>query len=712
MLPPVQALSRSATSYQDSANDAAPSGTAAAATTSDAMVRVDREGGSAIAGRINNLLLSGRESMQTNLADIADLVGGAIGLTRKDGESDAAFAQRFANALGTLDDSQRMRLQTQLNQALKGLQVDILLRVLQNTDGPEAALLSAYMEIQRNNSGDLRARTVVSSYSQNGAGPSQAPSAPPSRTIPAPVAGQMANLRATQLTAATIAEEASVQTQRAAMPAAVDAEASPPAGRSPQVASGVAQSIQRAAAYPTESGGTARETEAGALAGETIETPVEAQGQATVRQRLADAPQAAARTAATIGRTETTQTHESLGGAAGTNTAAPLKQADGSTMGSADVGQVDQARGEVDLSGKLPTESDATGNVAGARQTVTGQASRTAMADNIQQRAELSPSLAATQPDQPTQSMTMRTASRAYEVIAGMASGQEEPTTRSEGRPEGGDDALDRLSTSVLALKGWMEVAVAGSHALTKADKDEESDLLRQMFFQATEEPEHAGEDLLDRSNTDQTSRPGMLGTTEATRQQMSDALPDGQAKADPAAANQPSKEASQAGRTAASEAEAELTTVQQEKMAREPAVLSLTGAQAVAHAIPVQVPQFVPLPIVSYLAMQDEADAAKTETLDAVEALNDDDPHQDTGGQKQERGEDDPQEDAENDGEAASADLRSEAAISDDAALETEQDGWQEPASAPSASIRALPAPTEDGFQAESLYWRIADLA
>ncbi|MBB4009727.1 hypothetical protein [Allorhizobium taibaishanense] len=706
MLPPVQALSRSATSYQDSANDATPSGTAAVATDSDAMVRVDREGGSAIAGRINNLLLSGREGMQTNLADIADLVGGAIGLTRNDGESDAAFAQRFANALGTLDDSQRMRLQTQLNHALKGLQLDVLLRVLQNTDGPEAALLSAYMEIQRNNDGDLKARTVVSSYSQNGASASP-PLLAPVRPTPAPVAIQAAGANATPHTesalGAAMADEASAP---AAAVATVAAKTSVPASQSPQVPSGSATNPQSSAAYQTEGDGTASETaQAGAFASETTEAQVEAQDQSAIRQSLADTSRAAASAAVMAGQTEAVRSQEIASIGAGTNTVGPLDQADESAMDGADVGQ---APGELDLPGKAPAGSDTPGTIVGAKQTVPSAASRTALADDAL-RAGLNTGSAATEPDQPTESTTMRTANRAYEVITGMASGKEEPVAR----PRGRDDALERLSTSVLALKGWMEIVVAGPHAVAEADKAEENDLLRQIFFQVTEEPEHSGDDLLDRANTGQTLRQAMLGTPAPARQQTNDAVPASRIKAAPATGNLASNEVARAGGTPASEAEAQLAIAQQEKIVREPAVLSLTGAQAMAHAIPVQVPQFVPLPIVSYLAMQDEADANKTESVDAVEALNEDDPHQGNSGQQnRERGEDKPPEEAEDDADALSSDHGTHGAISNDADLEMEWDHRQEPASAPTASILTLPAPSEEDFQAESLYWRIADLA
>ncbi len=170
MLPPIQIAQRNSLAVSESAGEAVSLPVPSGGNTQSPAVQTDRSTGNnnaSVAAQINNLMLTSRATVRADMATIADMVGAAINITRQPGEGDDAFAARFVTALSHLSDSQRVALQAQLNQVLKGLQVQVLLQVLHNQDGPEAALLSAYMEIQRSNRDNLKAQTVVASYNQN-----------------------------------------------------------------------------------------------------------------------------------------------------------------------------------------------------------------------------------------------------------------------------------------------------------------------------------------------------------------------------------------------------------------------------------------------------------------------------------------------------------------------------------------------------------------
>lgn len=180
MLPPVISVPSSQISYQEQrplieiaggghANAAAPQTVAPSALEQ-----------SAVAGRLNMLLLSGRERMAENLAMLAEIFGAAIGVTRKQGESSLAFAQRLAEAIAALPLPQRIKLEGQLARVLSGAQLRMLLAALHNPDGADAAKLSMLIELARTAERDLAARSVVTSYRQNAAEAKSEPQDQPS----------------------------------------------------------------------------------------------------------------------------------------------------------------------------------------------------------------------------------------------------------------------------------------------------------------------------------------------------------------------------------------------------------------------------------------------------------------------------------------------------------------------------------------------------
>ncbi|WP_429931451.1 hypothetical protein [Agrobacterium vitis] len=708
MLTPVQALSRSAPNFHDSATEAALSDTAMSGLTSDSMIRVDREGGSAIAGRINNLLLNSRESVQTDLAEIADLVGQSIGLKRDPGETDAAFAQRFATALANLDDGQRTRLQTQLTQALKGLQIEVLLRVLQNTDGPEAALLSAYMEIKRNNSGDLKALNVVSSYSQNGASPSS-PSplqsagvtsasgqtatpqtVNPATAQPVPTAGlseRPSSLVTGQpLTAALAAPSAATSpTQPQADKAAVIAQAAPIAQEPEDVAIDRAPSTPMLDISQAEETPVPRSLSAQASANSEVagrQTPL----QAARSEALASAVALVTNQTATKGTAPATDTRSIAGNIVQSETV--MTRMDDLTEETS-TGLAAKAATETGLKASAFDRNGQTGTSGMAGTPVAGAMGNSAT-------PPLATSLAQTGREAAMDGLATQATNRAYGAFTTSAPLQDirqDPILR---RSTDGD-GIDTMVATVLSLKGWMDVTGASLQAPATPEEDADTDLLRQMFFQTEDMQENEQNDLHPAINAE--ARANQAALLETNHRRLS------QIQAN-ASVNQ----------TPAGEAQAELVSVRQEEITREQAVLSLAGAQAIVHATVLQVPPFVPFPVVSYLAVQDEPGRGKTESVDAVEALDDDDAHQDNNGQHQRDGSTEGEESAEEDAGSAAETLSESQpyALSDDGTLETagytnvlelELENYTAP-------TLALAAPQEDALPAEALYWRIADLA
>ncbi|MBW8300665.1 MAG: hypothetical protein K0M60_13775 [Hydrogenophaga sp.] len=195
MLPPVNAVANSSIAFQDprAAQDGAtethvrPQGALPQAANG-------LEQNAAIAGRLNLLLLTGQERMSDNLAILVNLLGSRLGMERADGESVSSYAARLVQALGDLTPQMRQSVQRQLAQMFGGLQLRTLMEAFRNPVGPEAATLSIYLELSRVKDKDLAARTVVTSYRQNGGEtranvlPASAPAVPGRTSAGAPAA--------------------------------------------------------------------------------------------------------------------------------------------------------------------------------------------------------------------------------------------------------------------------------------------------------------------------------------------------------------------------------------------------------------------------------------------------------------------------------------------------------------------------------------------
>ncbi|NNH67437.1 hypothetical protein [Rhizobium laguerreae] len=126
---------------------------------------------SAIAGKLNILLLAARERMVEALFDVIDAAGRSISLERGEDESNLAFASRLADAIRRLPTARIDEVERQLTENGHSVPLRTIAEALKNPTGPEAARVVAYLEIVRYKDRDLAARAVVRSYGQNDASP-------------------------------------------------------------------------------------------------------------------------------------------------------------------------------------------------------------------------------------------------------------------------------------------------------------------------------------------------------------------------------------------------------------------------------------------------------------------------------------------------------------------------------------------------------------
>ncbi|QKK25597.1 hypothetical protein [Rhizobium hidalgonense] len=129
---------------------------------------------SAIAGKLNILLLAARERMVEALLDAINSAGAVISLDRGEDETNLAFAFRLADAIQRLPAARIDESERQLTEQGHSLPLRMIAAALKNPAGPEAARIVAYLEIVRYKDRDLAARAVVRSYGQNDASPMRA----------------------------------------------------------------------------------------------------------------------------------------------------------------------------------------------------------------------------------------------------------------------------------------------------------------------------------------------------------------------------------------------------------------------------------------------------------------------------------------------------------------------------------------------------------
>lgn len=200
MLPPVRAISGSDVSFQ---NQAAPQPQPQSATATRPPDQIDTRSNTAnIFAKANIRALSSEMHLTQNTVSLTETLGKLLNMPRMDGEAAPAYSKRLVLALAALPAPQRAVLEQQLGKALQGLTLAMLVEVLKNPAGPDAARLSVLLEMSRFKGLDMATKAVVSSYKQNvGAEPPIAaaprPATPgPAQLTPAPLTANSANAAA------------------------------------------------------------------------------------------------------------------------------------------------------------------------------------------------------------------------------------------------------------------------------------------------------------------------------------------------------------------------------------------------------------------------------------------------------------------------------------------------------------------------------------
>lgn len=126
---------------------------------------------SAIAGKLNLLLIAAKQQMFEALLEAIEAASRALPLPRESDETDLVFASRLADAIQKLPPAKINEIERQLAAQGQNLPLRLIAEALKNPAGPEAARIIAYLETLPYKDRDLAARAVVYSYRQNDASP-------------------------------------------------------------------------------------------------------------------------------------------------------------------------------------------------------------------------------------------------------------------------------------------------------------------------------------------------------------------------------------------------------------------------------------------------------------------------------------------------------------------------------------------------------------
>lgn len=167
MLPPVRTMSGSSGSYQNSSSVTASGHLAGEPIFPGQAADADRDVNPNLAGKLNILLLSGRDTVAEGLTMLADALGKSIDMPRRSGETGASYVQRLAGVLANLTPSERAEAERQLARLVRGIRLQLVIAAFLNPSGPEAARVVALLEMAGSKERYFATRTVLTSYQQN-----------------------------------------------------------------------------------------------------------------------------------------------------------------------------------------------------------------------------------------------------------------------------------------------------------------------------------------------------------------------------------------------------------------------------------------------------------------------------------------------------------------------------------------------------------------
>lgn len=196
MLPPVRVEASSAVSAKAQGAAAPKASVVPAAVVRPEIARAVTHVANVEPGQLNILSFGSSDPFPAALRTIATQLGDVLGMTRGEAESDAAFAQRLAGAIRNLPEASRAAVEKMISQALKTVQLQTLLEVLDSPAGVQAARIAALLEGGRGRDGEAVTRNVLESYHQNEGEDADAVADPARRSLQtrgeAPVTGSAA----------------------------------------------------------------------------------------------------------------------------------------------------------------------------------------------------------------------------------------------------------------------------------------------------------------------------------------------------------------------------------------------------------------------------------------------------------------------------------------------------------------------------------------
>lgn len=170
MLPPVRTMSGSSGSYQSSSSVTAIAHLTGVPIFPGQAADQERDTNSNLSGRLNVLLLAGRDVVAEDLSMLADVLGKVVDLPRRSGETSAVYVRRLAEALAGLPSEGRSEADRQLDLIIRGIRLDFVIKAFLNPTGPQAARIVALLEMAGSKSGDLATQSVLTSYRQHEGG--------------------------------------------------------------------------------------------------------------------------------------------------------------------------------------------------------------------------------------------------------------------------------------------------------------------------------------------------------------------------------------------------------------------------------------------------------------------------------------------------------------------------------------------------------------
>lgn len=170
MLPPFRTMSGSSGSYQSSSSVAASAHLTGVSIFPGQAADQERDDHPNLSGRLNVLLLAGRDVVAEDLSMLADALGRVVDLPRRPGEASAVYVRRLADALADLAGGERSEAERQLNRIIGGIHLDFVTQAFRNPTGPQAARIVALLETAGFKDSNLAVHSVLTSYRQNEGG--------------------------------------------------------------------------------------------------------------------------------------------------------------------------------------------------------------------------------------------------------------------------------------------------------------------------------------------------------------------------------------------------------------------------------------------------------------------------------------------------------------------------------------------------------------